>query len=269
MLLNLFVNARDAMVRGGKLGISAENLILDESYCHANPEAHPGPYIALRISDTGSGIPPELLHKIFDPFFTTKEQGKGTGLGLSTVMGIVKSHKGFIQLSSCVGEGTEFKVYLPAIPTSSSVVMATQLLDSPRGTGELILVVDDEDAIRGVARRVLEMNGYRVLTANHGAEGLVEYSRHRTDIRAVITDMVMPVMDGLALIRVLRSYSSDLRIIAMSGLPDQEDEAFKLINGANVFLCKPFNSEQLLVSLRNALVPVTDVESRQHEISGS
>jgi len=253
VLLNLCVNARDAMPCGGRLVISAENTILNELDARANLDAKAGPHIILSVGDTGSGIPPELLEKIFDPFFTTKEQGKGTGLGLSTVLGIVKSHKGFIQVSSRMEKGTQFKVYLPAIQGNVAEKAPVQFVAPPAGNGEFILVVDDEEAIREVASAMLEKNGYRVLTAENGAEGLVTYSKHREEIRAVITDMVMPVMDGATLMRVLRSYSPKLRIIAMSGLAEQEDVAFKAENQANAFLCKPFTSDQILLTLRKAL----------------
>ncbi len=253
VILNLCVNARDAMPQGGKLTLSAENILLDEYYCQVDPEARQGPYVLLKVSDTGTGIDPKTLDKIFDPFFTTKERGKGTGLGLSTVLGIVKSHDGFIQVWTREGEGTQFKVYIPALQNGNLKASDQSVVTAPQGNGQCILIVDDEQAVRNVAARVLEKNGYRVLVAKNGAEGLVEYSQHRTDIKAVLTDMIMPVVDGSTLIRILREYSPDLRIIAMSGLAAQEEEALKSAHRADAFLDKPFTSTQLLVKINEIL----------------
>jgi PAS domain S-box-containing protein len=258
VLLNLCVNARDAMPRGGTLTLTAENVMLDPEYTATNPEAKPGPCIVMAVADTGSGIPPELMEKIFDPFFTTKEPGKGTGLGLSTVMGIVKSHGGFVQVASRLNEGTRFKVYLPSLASHNTERFFAKPARLPGGRGQLILVVDDEESVRVAAKRMLESHGYRVLVAVDGAEGLVAYSQERKAIHAVLTDMIMPVMDGPALIRVLRGASPNLRVIAMSGLSAQEEEAFKPANRADAFLGKPFTSEQLLVTLNQLLAPVGD-----------
>jgi PAS domain S-box-containing protein len=253
VLLNLCVNARDAMPQGGILSISAENLLMDEQYAAMNREAKPGPYVVMEVGDTGIGIPPEIMHKIFDPFFTTKEPGKGTGLGLSTVLGIVKSHGGFTQVASRPGEGTRFKIYFPALEAQHDLRAAKSTQRPPGGHGELILVVDDEECIRTVAERVLVKLGYRVLTASEGADGLVTFSRHQREIKAAVVDMVMPVMDGASLIRSLRHRSPGLRIIAMSGLAVQKEEAEKagVTNGA--FLVKPFEPEALLNLLHKVL----------------
>ena len=253
VLLNLCVNARDAMPRGGKLTIAAENLVLDEHYATLNPEAEAGRYVVLLVSDTGTGVPPEILDKIFDPFFTTKEQGKGTGLGLSTVLGIVKSHGGFVQVRSRPNEGTQFKVYLPALHASETAQADAVPRTLPQGKGEVVLFVDDEESIRQVAQRMLEANGYRALTAADGAEGLMIHSRRRKEIRVVVTDMVMPVMDGLTLIRALQRHSPDLPIIAMSGLPAQLEEASKAGLNIKATLIKPFPPERLLECLPGIL----------------
>ena len=253
VLLNLCVNARDAMPDGGRLTLAAENLVVDEEYAHVNPEAKAGPYVVLQIGDTGSGIPPEVIDKVFDPFFTTKEPGQGTGLGLSTALGIVKSHQGFLQVISRVGKGTMFKVYLPALPGQETVRPAVPRQRLPHGHDELILLVEDEEAIRGVAQRILQSSGYRVVTATDGAEGLTLFSHNRDKIKVVITDMVMPVMDGAELIRSLNRLSPDLPVIAMSGLPDEEEKALKSIPAAGAFLLKPFSAEQLLLTLHNVL----------------
>ncbi len=253
VLLNLCVNARDAMPRGGQLTIAAENLVLDAAYAATNPEAKAGPYVVLQVGDTGTGIALEILQKIFDPFFTTKDVGKGTGLGLSTVLGIVKSHGGFVQVNSRMGQGTQFKVYLPAVAEEGETQPAAPAADLPRGEGELVLVVDDEEAIRGMVQLALEANGYRVVTAADGAEALFVWSRSQEPIRAVLTDMLMPVMDGAALIRALCRHSPELRIVAFSGLPEQEEEALQAGMAEGAFLLKPFSMERLIWMLHKVL----------------
>lgn len=253
VLLNLCVNARDAMPKGGQLVISAENVNLDEFFVETHPEAKVGRYILLQVADTGTGIPREILDRIFDPFFTTKEQGKGTGLGLSTVLGIVKSHQGFIEVVSRLGQGTQFQIYLPAVESAVSKAKTPERPSLPVGGNELILVVDDEDAIRNASRRILEKNGYRVVTANDGAEGLITFVQRADEIGAVLTDLLMPGMDGMALIRSLRGYALDLPIVAMSGLPEQEQELKAADVKINAFLRKPFSSEELLTSIHRVL----------------
>jgi signal transduction histidine kinase len=168
VLLNLCVNARDAMPNGGTLLLSAENITIDEHYAGMMPEAHAGPYVVLQVSDTGTGIPRDVLDKIFDPFFTTKEMGKGTGLGLSSLIGIVKSHGGFVNVYSEVGTGTTFKVFLPALPGCEATPAIATPVPLPLGRGELILVVDDELTLRDITQRILERRGYRILTAADG-----------------------------------------------------------------------------------------------------
>lgn len=257
VLLNLCVNARDAMPRGGQLTIAAENLMVDAAFSAMNSEIVPGPYVVIEVNDTGVGIPQEIMHKIFDPFFTTKELGKGTGLGLSTALGIVNSHGGFVQVNSRVGEGTQFKVYLPASIEKSELDSETSINPLPQGRQELILVVDDEEAIRRVSQHALESNGYRVITAGDGAEALLALSRSREQIRAVVTDMLMPVMDGATLIRSLRRHSLDLRVIAMSGLVEQEEAAIQAGLGDGAFLIKPFNAEKLVRTVYRVFHPAT------------
>ncbi|MEI7929457.1 MAG: PAS domain S-box protein, partial [Verrucomicrobiales bacterium] len=185
VLLNLCVNARDAMPNGGKLTISAENLMLDAHYASLNPEAKPGPYVFIQIEDTGSGIPPGILEKIFDPFFTTKEVGKGTGLGLSTSLAIVKSHGGFLRVYSEMGKGTKFHINLPARTELSATTAAETVAEMPRGHGELILIVDDEVSVRLITQRTLETFGYRVLLASDGSESVAIYATRKAEIAAV------------------------------------------------------------------------------------
>lgn len=189
VLMNLCVNARDAMPHGGTLSISAENLFIDDSYARMHLDASVGPYIVITVADTGTGIPAEILERIFEPFFTTKEPGLGTGLGLSTVIGIIKSHSGFVNVFSEVGKGTQFKVYLPVVEAMETV--AAQNLEMPPGHGELILVVDDEAAIREITKTSLETYNYKVLTANDGIEAIALYAEHREKISVVLMDSTL------------------------------------------------------------------------------
>ncbi|HEX8372501.1 MAG TPA: PAS domain S-box protein, partial [Chthoniobacterales bacterium] len=254
VFLNLCVNARDAMPEGGQLNITLANIVLDETYAAMNPGSSPGSYVMIDISDTGTGIPPEVQERIFEPFFTTKEFGKGTGLGLSTTIGIIKSHKGFINLYSEVGKGSKFKVYLPASTSAQAAqevaVAQTRL---PRGDGELILVVDDEDAIRQTVKNTLERFNYRVVLAEHGAEAISLYVRHRNEVAVVITDMAMPVMDGPATIIALQSLDPKLKIIGSSGLSSNGGVAKAIGCGIQHFVPKPYTAEVMLRKLRDIL----------------
>ena len=258
VLMNLCVNARDAMTGGGQLTLSAENVTLDESFANMIHDAKPGPYLILCVADTGPGIAPAILDKIFDPFFTTKALGKGTGLGLATALGIVKSHGGFLQVKSEVGRGAQFRVYLPATFAEGTTAAPSQAISVPRGLGQLILVVEDELSVREVTRRTLENNGYRVLTASDGTEALALFVQHARDVNAVLTDMVMPFMDGAATIRALRRINATVPIIAASGMMSHRQEAEA--TGANVqaFLSKPFTAEQLLKCLHQAFCQSRD-----------
>ncbi len=249
VLMNLCVNARDAMPHGGRLTISAENLMLDAHYARLNPEAKPGPYVFIQVEDTGSGIPPGILEKIFDPFFTTKEVGKGTGLGLSTSLAIIKSHGGFMRVYSEMGKGTKFHINLPA-RTEASAAAAEIAAELPRGHGELILVVDDEASVRLITQRTLETFGYRVLLAADGSEAVAIYATRKAEIAVVLTDMTMPVMDGLATIHVLMKLDPSVRIIAASGLSANSQIASL---GVKHFLPKPYTAETLLKVLKEVL----------------
>jgi CheY-like chemotaxis protein len=246
VIMNFCVNARDAMPDGGILRISAENLLIDEDYAHINIDAKVGPYIIITVSDTGTGIPPNILDRIFEPFFTTKEHGKGTGLGLSTALGIVKSHGGFITVYTEVGKGTAFKVYLPAITTTETLKAQEHQHELPGGHGELILVVDDEDQIREITKKTLEIHGYRVITANDGKEAIELYTQKREEIKLVLMDMMMPVMDGSMSIRELRKANPEVKIIAVSGLTPKDNIAKVDDNLVQAFLTKPYTAEKLL-----------------------
>src|SRR5262245_15368827 len=253
VLMNLCVNARDAMPQGGDLEIIVESARLDEHFAQLAADAKPGRYVMISVRDTGVGIPPHIIDKIFDPFFTTKEQGKGTGLGLSTSLGIVRSHGGFISVYSEPGAGALFKVYLPALDDGAAATEREEQPEPPAGAGELILVVDDEEPIRRVTRGMLEAFGYRVLTASDGGEACALYRLKRDEVSAVLTDMMMPVMDGAAVIAELRRLNPLLPIIASSGLTEagKEDQARSL--GAQNFLSKPYTSASLLWALRESL----------------
>lgn len=244
VLMNLCVNARDAMPDGGILHISAENLWLDENYATTvHVDAKEGSYVAIAIADTGIGIPPEIMERIFDPFFTTKEVGKGTGLGLSTVMGIIKNHSGFVTVNSEIGKGSCFKVYLPSREvTETKAVIDAEL---PNGNGELILVVDDEVSICEIAKTTLESHNYRILTASDGIGALALYAQHMDDISLVLLDMMMPVMDGASTILMLQRMNPKVQIIAMSGLMSYESPAQKKSFGIREFLAKPFTAQVL------------------------
>lgn len=253
VFLNLCINARDAMPRGGTILITARNEILDEVSASYEAEPESGPYVVIRVVDTGCGMRPEVLNKIFEPFFTTKELGKGTGLGLSTTLGIVKSHGGFIRVESQFGHGTSFSVYLPANQEEDSEQVAQEDEPSPSGNGEVILVVDDEEPLRKITAQTLETFGYRVLVAADGAEAVSIYAAHKSDIALVITDMMMPVMDGIATIQVLRKMNQALPIIAVSGLATCERIADSREFGVNHFLPKPYSAHTLLTAISHAL----------------
>ena len=254
ILMNLCVNARDAMPDGGTLKIAAENAVVDEQYASMHLDAKPGKYIAISVSDTGTGIAPEILDKIFEPFFTTKEIGKGTGLGLSTVIAIVRSHQGFLNVSSEVGQGTTFKVYIPAIEESSGLAEQGQELNTlPRGNGETVLIVDDEASILTITGQTLEAFGYATLTATDGADAVAIYAQHRDKISVVLTDMSMPVMDGMAAIRVLSRINPAVKIIAASGLKTNSLSAQESCSEVKYIIDKPYTAGTLLKTLRAIL----------------
>ncbi len=253
VLMNLAVNARDAMPDGGTLTFAADNLEIDAQYASAYADARPGPYVMLAVTDTGMGMPPEVRERIFEPFFTTKEVGKGTGLGLSTVHAIIKSHGGFITVASKVGRGSTFKMFLPADPTLPQESRGSSPLEMLRGRGELVLVVDDEASIRGITRQTLEAFGYRVLTASDGAEALAVFAQHKDKTEVILIDMAMPVLDGPVAIQALLRIRPNARIIAVSGLASNISVGKAAVAGAKDFLPKPYSAEALLKMLRMVL----------------
>jgi two-component system cell cycle sensor histidine kinase/response regulator CckA len=253
VLMNLCVNARDAMPEGGSISIKAENVFLDENYARMHIEAKAGRFVMISVADTGHGMSPEVQSRIFEPFFTTKEMSKGTGLGLSTALTIVKSHGGFINVYCELHKGSHFTVYLPALDAPGGAEAGTLQVDLPVGHGELILVVDDEESIREITRGTLETFGYKVLTASDGTEALALYAYRKNEIAAVLTDMVMPFMDGPATIRALQRMNPGVRIIAASGLGAGQRAGEGALEGASVFLNKPYTAEKLLKTLAQVL----------------
>lgn len=253
VLMNLCVNARDAMPEGGSISIKAENVFVDENYARMHLEAKPGRFVTISVLDTGPGMTAEVQSRIFEPFFTTKEMTKGTGLGLSTALTIVKSHGGFINVYSELHKGSQFTLYLPALDTPGSIDAAVLQTDLPLGNGELILVVDDEESIREITRGTLETFGYNVLTASDGTEALALYADKKNDIAVVLTDMVMPFMDGPATIRALQRMNPKVRIIAASGLGVGQHAGEGALEGVSVFLNKPYTAEKLLKTLAQVL----------------
>jgi len=253
VLMNLCVNARDAMPEGGSIAIKAENVRVDENYARMHLEAKPGRFVMISVTDTGPGMSPAVQSRIFEPFFTTKEMTKGTGLGLSTALTIVKSHGGFINVYSELHKGSQFTIYLPALDTPGAVDSVVLQTDLPLGHGELILVVDDEESIREITRGTLETFGYTVVTASDGTEALALYADKKHEIAAVLTDMVMPFMDGSATIRALQRMNPNVRIIAASGLGAGQRAGEGALEGVAVFLNKPYTAEKLLKTLAQVL----------------
>jgi CheY-like chemotaxis protein len=226
---------------------------MDAAYARAIENARPGSYVLLRVSDTGSGIPQEILDRIFDPFFTTKTTDRGTGLGLSTVLGLVKSHGGFLQVYSQPGQGSTFAVYLPAALSGEVSALQPEDVDDWRGQGETVLFVDDEAAVREVGRTVLERLNMRAVLATDGADALVQIAMHRAEVRAVITDLHMPHMDGLAFVRALRRTFPSLPVVLASGRVDESVSKAIEALGVEARLDKPFTEAQMRRVLRDLL----------------
>lgn len=247
VLLNFCVNARDAMPDGGKLSFVADNVELTAAEAGIIPDGQPGEFVSLLVSDSGTGMPPEVRARIFEPFFSTKGEGRGTGIGLSTVMRIVKSHGGFMQVESEVGQGTSFEVFLPRAAEAAPVETAVIATDLPRGSGEMILVADDDIAIRELVAAELGSFGYRVLKATHGAEAVALFRQHADEMRLFITDGAMPVMSGPQAIIELRKLKPGLPVILTSA------EGGTVVPEGVVAVAKPFALEELLVAIQRSL----------------
>ncbi|MEI8233207.1 MAG: PAS domain S-box protein [Verrucomicrobiota bacterium] len=252
VLLNLCINARDAMPDGGTLHLSAENAEIDENFAAMVPEAKAGNYAMLAVSDTGTGIPRKYIVKIFDPFFTTKEVGKGTGIGLSTVIGIVRSHGGFITVESQEGRGSTFKVFLPGKRNCTAEPAHLPPTEILQGNGATILVVDDEASIAATIAMALKNNGFKVFTAPEGTAALALYKKHANEIDLVFTDVIMPGMDGVALSRALKAINPQVKILASTGQASDASQSELHALGVDVILRKPYDTKKLLTAIRDA-----------------
>ncbi len=257
MLVNLCINARDAMPDGGEISLGARNVNLAAGDRDLNVDVAPGPYVELSVADTGSGIPEHIVEKIFDPFFTTKEQGQGTGLGLSSLVGILKGHKGAVKVDSAVGVGSCFRLYLPARPNADAPDYTPGADHVEIGDGGLILIVDDEPSVLEITETILEAAGYDVIVKRNGLEALEVFQKRGSEITAILTDLLMPAMDGKELIRSVLEIDPQARVMAFSGYINDENRVAKLEElhdlGVKTFLQKPFRAEQLLHSLEITL----------------
>jgi len=254
VLVNLAVNARDAMPGGGQLLIETSEKIVDEHMAGQNPDAAPGRFACFSVSDTGHGIPPEVMPRIFEPFFTTKAPGKGTGLGLATVFGIVKQHQGWLKVYSEPGQGTHFQIFLPASTATDAELARAAARPKPRGGTETILLVEDESAVRSLTRVILERHGYKVLEAVNGVEALHVWREQREAVALLLTDLVMPAgMSGQQLARQIHVEKPDLKVVFTSGYSAEIAGRELQLRSGETFLQKPFASDQLLETIRRCL----------------
>ena len=254
ILMNLTVNARDAMPKGGSLTIETSGIVIDEDSAAQQAHARPGSFACLSVTDTGCGIPPEILSRIFEPFFTTKEIGKGTGLGLATVFGIVQQHQGWITVYSEPGRGATFRIYLPRLTAPLDKTIIWPALSDTRGGSETILLVEDDSSLRTAVQKILVRLGYRVLEASTGAEALEIWNQHRATIRLLLTDLVMPGgVTGIELAAQLLQQEPKLKVIYASGYSAKAaGRDFPLEEGVN-FLPKPFEAHNLAQTVRKCL----------------
>ena len=245
LLMNLFLNARDAMPNGGKIQIRTDNVTIDEHFPSIDIDLEPGRYIQVTVEDDGEGMDKEVQEKVFEPFFTTRPVGRGSGLGLTNVLGIVKSFNGFIQCQSQPGQGSKFEVFLPAVFENESEHPTYDPSDR-QGNGETILIVDDEEAVRDTTQKLLVQNGYKTLKAVDGVDAISVYGRNQDQVKIVITDLKMPNMDGISLVRILRNMNPDLPVLVVSGHPDEHDTELIEPYSSIHFLEKPHKSVDLL-----------------------
>jgi CheY-like chemotaxis protein len=253
VLLNLAVNARDAMPRGGKLTIETANLEFDESYVHEHPIVGHGPYVMLAVTDSGTGMDRDTQKRIFEPFFTTKEKGKGTGLGLSTVYGIVKQSGGYIWVYSEVGQGTTFKIYLPRVDAAAASVGTAKVETELSQGEETILTVEDDTPIRRLISDTLRSRGYRVLEASNGDEALGTAGGHTEPIQLLLTDLVMPGMSGRVLAERMATLHPEAKVLYMSGYTDDAVIRHGGLEPGTAFLQKPFSPNTLAGMVREIL----------------
>jgi two-component system, cell cycle sensor histidine kinase and response regulator CckA len=254
VLLNLAVNSRDAMPKGGQLAVGIAILDVDEAHVRSRPEARAGRFVCVSTSDNGCGIPAENMQRIFEPFFTTKEVGKGTGLGLATVYGIVKQHRGWVEVESTIGKGTTFSTYIPYVGSAQAEAEKPATQIAVRGGNETILLVEDEKPVRELVSRVLQKYGYRILQAGSGAEAVGIWKQHQGEISLLFTDLVMPDnMNGRELAEKLRAERPGLKVIFTSGYTaDIVGKDFKLEPELN-FLQKPYHPQTLALTVRRCL----------------
>jgi signal transduction histidine kinase/CheY-like chemotaxis protein len=253
VVMNLAINARDAMPQGGQLVVETANADLDDEYVRRNVGSRPGPHVMLAVSDSGVGIPRELQRHIFEPFFTTKEQGKGTGLGLAPVYGSVKQSGGYIEVDSEPGRGTTFRIYLPRVDSASPAAERSPRAAAPTGGTETILLVEDEDGVRELARDILRSSGYTVLEGRNGAEGLLLGERHQGALDLLLTDVVMPRMSGRELAERMVSLRPELSVLYMSGYTDDAVIRHGVLGSDTAFLQKPFTPAALVQRVRETL----------------
>jgi CheY-like chemotaxis protein len=260
VIMNLAVNAKDAMPSGGKLTIETANVELDESYARSHVDVKPGPYVMFSVSDTGVGMTPEVREQIFEPFFTTKEKGKGTGLGLSTTYGIVKQSEGNIWVYSEQGKGTTFKIYLPRVNEPLEDIRKEVLKEElPRGN-ETILIVEDEEEVRKLTAKILEMQGYRILETCNGDDALLACERRKGPIHLMLADIVMPGMSGSELAKLLEPLYPEIKILYMSGYTDNAIVRHGVLEKGVNYIQKPFTMEALARKVRVVL----DKDSNKH-----
>lgn len=253
VLLNLCVNARDAMPQGGELTLTVENKTLGETAKSVSGDIPAGAYVVMAVADTGSGIPPEVLPRIFEPLFTTKAPDKGTGLGLSTVAGIVKSHNGFIQVRTETGKGTEFRIFLPASESVETDRRTEPGKALPVGHGEMVLLMDDEATVRQLTQTTLQNYGYRVLTAMSGLDGITTFDAHKDEIKLLVSDTDMPVMNGIVAIRAIQKLKPELPVIITSGVERDTEQLAGIDRTHLTILQKPYTVEQILNAVARGL----------------
>jgi CheY-like chemotaxis protein len=255
VIINLVVNARDAMPQGGEIILKTENVILDEVHCQATPEARPGRFVRLTVTDTGTGMSQGVLEHLFEPFFSTKEVGKGTGLGLAVVYGIVQQHEGWIQVYSEVGRGSTFTVDLPIAPEASEeeAPIEPPPVQELQGQGERILLVEDEKSVREFATRVLCQNGYDVLTAADVREAIWTLEQEDWRFDLVFSDVVLPDRSGIELADQILAHSPSPHILLSSGYPGQRSQWDTIRARGLIFLQKPYTLAELLDAIREAI----------------
>ncbi|MBW2133310.1 MAG: response regulator, partial [Deltaproteobacteria bacterium] len=256
ILMNLAINARDAMPEGGKLILETRNTILDDDFCKKNIGAHPGKYVCFSIGDNGCGMEKRILDRIFEPFFTTKETGKGTGLGLSMVYGIVKNHKGYITCRSTQGKGTQFDLYFPAIvmekENGADAGADKVLKEIPKGT-ETLLLVDDEAPLREIGKAMLQRFGYTVWEAENGEQAVALYREKKDQVHLVLLDLNMPGMGGYKCYQELLRMDPNVKIVVASGFLEDQRSKRVLASGVKAFVEKPYRVNELVTAVRNAL----------------